>query len=150
MENYTKEITKLARKAYDKKEVPIGAIVIDDTGKIVGRGYNLAHSHKDSTEHAEIRALKQAFKQVGDWRLDKHTLIVNLEPCLMCIGAILNSRISKVIYFMDNPLFGSVESKFSKTQLNKLFPKLEIEKQYDGGETHQLLQEFFKKLRNKK
>lgn len=147
--NHIKEINKLAQKAFGKKEVPIGAIVIDNQGKIVGRGYNLAHSKKDSTEHAEIRALKQAFRRIDDWRLDKHTLIVNLEPCLMCLGAIANARIKKVIYFLDDPLFGSVESKLTEKQLKKLFPKLVIEKVKDKGETKKLLQDFFNNLRNK-
>lgn len=150
MEKQIEEINRLAQKAFDKKEVPIGAIIIDNNGKIIGRGYNLAHAHKDSTEHAEIRALKSVFKHIGDWRLDKYTLIVNLEPCLMCLGAIANARIKKVVYFLDDPLFGSVESKLTSAQLKKLFPKLKVEKIKDKGETKKLLQDFFEKLRDKK
>jgi tRNA(adenine34) deaminase len=142
-------IAKLAKQAADKKEVPAGAIVIDKEGEIIGQGYNLSHSRKDVTEHAEIRALKQAFKKTGDWRLDGYTIMVNLEPCLMCLGAIVNARINKLIYFLDNPNFGSVASKLTKQQLKKLFPKLEIIKIEDKGKTHQLLKEFFGKLRNK-
>ncbi|RLC37328.1 hypothetical protein DRH29_02475 [candidate division Kazan bacterium] len=147
MEKYINEIAKLAQKAFDKKEVPIGAIVINGQGNIIGRGYNLSHGRRDSTEHAEIRALRQAFRKVGDWRLDNCTLIVNLEPCLMCLGAVANARIKKIIYFLDDPLFGSVASKLTKKQLKKLFPKLEIEKVKDKDKTKGLLQKFFKKLR---
>ncbi|MFA5967475.1 MAG: nucleoside deaminase [Patescibacteria group bacterium] len=129
--------------------MPVGAIVIDKSGQIIGRGYNLAHAKKDVTEHAEIRALRQAFKKTGDWRLDDCQLIVNLEPCLMCLGAIANARIKEVSYFLADPQFGSVESRLTKKQLTKLFPKLIIKKINDAGETKQLLQDFFKELRIK-
>ncbi len=144
---YMKKISDLSQKAFRKKEMPVGAIIIDKLGNIVAEGYNLTHSYKDSCQHAETRALKQAFNKLDDWRLNNHTLIVNLEPCLMCLGAIDNARIKKVIYFLENPLFGSVVSKLSKSQLKKLFPKLIIEKVDDKNETKLLLQKFFKNLR---
>lgn len=144
---YQKIVLALAQKAFHKKEIPVGAIVIDKSGKIIGRGYNLSHSKKDVVEHAEIRALKQAFKKTGDWRLDDCKLIVNLEPCLMCLGAIANARIKEVIYYLADPQFGSVESRFTKKQLAKLFPRLIINKETDTGETKALLQQFFQKLR---
>jgi tRNA(adenine34) deaminase len=142
-------ILQLAKKAFVLGEVPVGAIVIGKSGQIVGRGYNLSHKYKSVLEHAELRALKQAFKKIGDWRLDECTLVVNLEPCLMCLGAISNARIKKVIYFLADPQFGSVESKFSGKQLQKLFPKLIIEKLGDNGATKELMQAFFKNLRAK-
>ena len=146
-EYYIRKISSLALKAFRKKEVPIGAIIIDKLGNIVSEGYNLTHYYKDSCQHAEIRALKQAFKKLNDWRLSDYTLIVNLEPCLMCLGAINNARIKKVIYFLENPLFGSVTNKLTKSQLKKLFPKLKIEKVSDKNKTKFLLQKFFKNLR---
>ncbi|MFA5270081.1 MAG: nucleoside deaminase [Patescibacteria group bacterium] len=142
-------VAKLARLAFSKKEVPIGAVVLDSSGKIIGRGYNLMHGHKDATEHAEIRAIKQAAKRTGDWRLDNCQIVVNLEPCLMCLGAIANSRIKRVTYFLADPAFGSAESKLTSAQLKKLFPKLIIKKVADAGETKALLQQFFKQLRQK-
>lgn len=142
------EVQRLARRAFAKKEIPVGAIVVDKTGQIIGRGYNLSHSKKDVVEHAEIRALKQAFRKTGDWRLDGCQLIVNLEPCLMCLGAIANARIKEIIYFLADPQFGSVESRLTKKQLVKLFPKLTIKKVKDAGETKRLMQDFFKELRN--
>lgn len=145
---HIKEIAKLARKAFKKKEVPIGAIIVDGTGQIIGRGHNLIHNRKDSSEHAELRALKQAFRKKGDWRLDDCKLIVNLEPCLMCLGAAANSRIKEIIYFLADPAFGSVESKLTQVQLKKLFPKLKMTKVDDKGNTKALLQEFFKNLRS--
>lgn len=144
---YIKKISNLALTAFRKKEIPVGAIIVDKLGNIVAEGYNLTHSYKDSCQHAEIRALKQAFKKLNDWRLDNYTLIVNLEPCLMCLGAIHNARIKKVIYFLENPLFGSVVSKLTKSQLKKLFPKLSVEKVNDKNKTKLLLKKFFKNLR---
>jgi len=142
-------ITQLAQRAFVLGEIPVGAVVIDKSGKIIGRGHNLSYESKNVLEHAELRALKQAFKKIGDWRLDNCTLVVNLEPCLMCLGAITNARIKKVIYFLPDPQFGSVASKLTKPQLQKLFPKLTIEKVSDDGATKELMQAFFKKLRSK-
>ncbi|MBN2585387.1 nucleoside deaminase [Patescibacteria group bacterium] len=140
-------VAKLARLAFSKKEVPIGAVILDAQGNIIGRGYNRMHGRKDATEHAEIMAIKQAAKRVGDWRLDGCHLVVNLEPCLMCLGAIANSRIKRVTYFLADSAFGSAESKLTPAQLKKLFPKLIIKKVADTGETKALLQQFFKQLR---
>ncbi len=148
-EKYIKKVAQLAQKAFKKNEVPIGAIIIDEQGKIIGQGYNSIHSSKDSTQHAEMRALKQAFRKLKDWRLNKCILVVNLEPCLMCLGAIANARIKKIIYFLEDPQFGSIASKLTKSQLKKLFPKLNIEKVNDRGGTKILLREFFKNLRSK-
>jgi len=142
-------VAKLARLAFSKKEVPIGAVVLNSNGEIIGKGYNRMHGSKDATEHAEIRAIKQAAKRVGDWRLDGCHLVVNLEPCLMCLGAIANSRIGQATYFLADPAFGSVDSKLTKAQLKKLFPKLIIKKVADEGVTKALLQQFFKQLRQK-
>jgi len=149
LEYYQKIVLALAQKAFQKKEIPVGAIVVDKTGQIISRGYNLSHTKKDAIEHAEIRALKAAFKTTGDWRLDGCKLIVNLEPCLMCLGAIANARVQEVAYYLPDPQFGSVESRFTKKQLAKLFPRLIIKKEIDTGETKVLLQAFFKELRTK-
>jgi len=148
-QQYIESVHYLARRAFSKKEIPVGAIIVDKSGQIIGRGYNLSHTKKDAVEHAEIRALKQAFKKTGDWRLDGCKLVVNLEPCLMCLGAIANVRVSEVIYFLADPQFGSVESRLTKKQLVKLFPKLTIKKIEDTGETKELMQKFFQKLRNR-
>lgn len=149
IKKYFKIVHQLAHQAFQKKEIPVSAIVVDKTGQIIGRGYNLSYTKKDATEHAEIRALKQAVRKLGDWRLDGCTLVVNLEPCLMCLGAIANARIKEIIYFLADPQFGSVESRFTKKQLQKLFPRLTIRKVNDAGETKELMQNFFKKLRSK-
>ncbi|MBU1083433.1 nucleoside deaminase [Patescibacteria group bacterium] len=149
-EIHIQKVLGLAQKAFVSSEIPVGAIVLDKSGKIIGKGYNLTHKHKSVLGHAELRALKQAFKKTEDWRLDGCTLMVNLEPCLMCLGAIANSRINKIVYFLADPQFGSVKTRFTSEQLQKLFPKLTIEQMDDMGATKELMQLFFKKLRSKK
>ena len=88
----------LAREAFASGEVPVGAIVTDSAGKIIGRGFNTRENTKNPVHHAEIIAIEEASKSVDDWRLDGCTLFVTLEPCPMCTGAIINSRISQVVF----------------------------------------------------
>ena len=148
MKKHVEEIYNLAKQAYDLDEVPVGAVVIDETGGIIGKGHNFSHTHKDSVDHAEIIALKDAFKTKGDWRLNNCKLIVNLEPCLMCLGAANNARISEIVYFLKDKQFGSVESKFTEEQIKEMFPKIKISKYDDGGVTKELLQKFLMMLIN--
>lgn len=147
--DYTTRILKLAKKALAKKEVPIGAIVVDASGQVVGQGYNLTHTKKDGLQHAELVAIRQAQKKLGDWRLESTALYVTVEPCLMCLGAAINARIAKVGYILADPLFGSAQSKFTKAQLAKIAPKLKIEKLADDGQTAKLMAGFFTELRAK-
>ncbi|MFH0905335.1 MAG: nucleoside deaminase [bacterium] len=147
-ESVVQQVAKLAQRAFDRKEIPVGAVIIDSRGRVIAQGYNRSHAKRDITEHAEIVALRQAFKKMGDWRLTGCTLVVNLEPCLMCLGAIANARLKKVIYFLADPSFGSAESKLTRAQLKKLFPRLIVEKIVDRGETQALLQQFFSQLRS--
>ena len=99
MEKYIKEIIKLAKKAKNKKEVPIGAIIVLN-GKIVSKAYNLKFKTKKVTRHAEIIAIEKANKKMKSWRLDNCIMFVSLEPCMMCAGAIVESRIKKVYYLL--------------------------------------------------
>ena len=98
---------KEAKKAYHVDEVPIGAIVVKD-GMIIGTGYNQMETLNDSTAHAEIIAITAASNKLGDWRLNSSSIYITKEPCIMCIGAIINSRIENVFYGLPD-----VESKFS-------------------------------------
>lgn len=91
------EVLKLAKKAADVGEVPVGAVVVHN-GEIVGRGYNTRETEQDALGHREINAIRQACQTLGRWRLDDCVLYVNLEPCIMCAGAIINSRIPLVVY----------------------------------------------------
>lgn len=146
---YITEILRLARKALANKEVPIGAVVVDREGKIVGRGYNQTHAKKDGLMHAELVALRQAQKKLKDWRLEGTSMYVTLEPCLMCLGALGNARVKNVYYLLADPLFGSLESKLSKTQVQKLFPKLHCQKLKDDDTVAGLMKDFFRDLRKR-
>ena len=105
-EKYMKAALRLARKAADEGEVPVGAVVVCE-GKIVGRGRNRRETKKDALGHAEIEAIHKACKKLGGWRLHKCDLYVTLEPCPMCAGAIINARIRTVYYGAPDPKAGS-------------------------------------------
>ena len=146
---YMNEALKEAQKAYDKLEVPVGAIIVKD-GKIIARAYNKKEEKKDTTMHAEIIAIKKASKKIGAWRLNDCEMYVTLEPCTMCAGAIINSRIKKVyIGTMDEKTgaVGSVLNLFEDYTFNH---KVEAEKGIMEKECQETLKKFFKELRELK
>lgn len=97
---------KQAQKAFEQNEVPIGAVVVNKHGKIIGRGYNQVEKKHSQTAHAEIDAIKKATKKMGNWRLENCWLYVTLQPCSMCMGLIKLSRIAGVVFGAPSPLFG--------------------------------------------
>ena len=99
------EALRLARIAGEEGEVPVGAVVVKD-GQILGRGYNLRETNRSATAHAEVLAIEEACRALGDWRLSGATLYVTLEPCPMCAGAIVNSRVERVVYGAKDPAAG--------------------------------------------
>ncbi len=101
---------ELAREAADAGEVPVGCVITDRDGLVIGRGRNRREENGDATAHAEIEAIREACAALGDWRLEGCTLTVTLEPCPMCAGAILNARIPTVLYGAKEPIFGSCGS----------------------------------------
>lgn len=109
-EEYMELAIAEAREAGRLGDVPIGAVVIDGGGTVIGRGANLRELWRDPTAHAEILAIRDAARVLGDWRLYGCRLFVTLEPCLMCAGAIVQSRIAQVVYGADNPKGGAVRS----------------------------------------
>ncbi len=138
-----------ARKAFDEGEVPIGAVVVDDLGKVISKAHNRRENDKNATYHAELMAIDSACKVLGGWRLHTCTLYVTLEPCPMCGGAIINSRIKRVVYAAKDPkagAFGSVMN-FNSYPLNH---KPEISQGLCEKESLELMGEFFKKLRDKR
>lgn len=104
------EALALARKARDAGEVPVGCVITDAEGQIIGRGRNRRRETQDATAHAEIEAIREACRALGDWRLEGCTLTVTLEPCPMCAGAILMSRVSTLVYGAREPATGSCGS----------------------------------------
>ncbi len=109
---YMQKAVNLAKKAASKGEVPIGAIVVNSNGVIIGKGYNKTESKKCQSRHAEIIAIENACKKIGDWRLEGCSLYVTLEPCIMCVGLISISRISHIIYAAPAKLYGFKEFSF--------------------------------------
>src|SRR6267143_379722 len=103
---FMNEALRLARKAFEKEEVPVGAVVVRE-GRIIGRAYNQVELLKDATAHAEMLALTQAEQIVGDWRLTDCTLYVTKEPCPMCAGAIVHVRLARVVYGVGDPKAGA-------------------------------------------
>lgn len=151
MEKYDSELLKLAQRAARLGEVPIGAIVVGQTGEILGRGYNRTHKMKDGFQHAEIIAMRQAQKQMGDWRLTGAKLYVTLEPCLMCLGAALLSRINEVVFVLEDPTFGSLRTVLGKQARKGAYKNLKFRQ--DSGlewEVKGLMKKFFEDLRGSK
>ena len=145
-EYYMKQAIKEAEKAYKKLEVPVGAVIVKD-GKIIARGHNQKETKTDTTKHAEIIAIQKASKKLQSWRLIDCEMYVTLEPCSMCAGAIINSRIKKIyIGAMDEKTgaAGSVLNLFEDYTFNH---KVEIEKGLLQEENEKILKEFFKELR---
>ncbi|MBO3446426.1 nucleoside deaminase [Clostridium sp. CCUG 7971] len=145
---YMKEALKEAYKAYEKKETPIGAVIVKD-GQVIARAHNLTEELNDCTAHAEILAIKQAAEKLGGWRLIDCDLYVTMEPCVMCSGAIVNSRIKKLI-------IGTKHIKNSYTEKQHEF-KIDYYKDNNvdisfgvlKDDCSNILQEFFKTLRKR-
>lgn len=145
-EDYMDLALELARKAYDAGEIPVGCVITDASGKVIGRGYNTREETHDATQHAEMEAIREACRSVGDWRLSGCTLYVTLEPCPMCAGGIINSRIPTVVYGAKDEntgSCGSVINLFEERYGHK--PAL-----YGGvraAQSAELLKDFFRKTR---
>ncbi|MGN1333172.1 MAG: tRNA adenosine(34) deaminase TadA [Lachnospiraceae bacterium] len=145
-EKYMREALKQARKAYALGEVPIGCVIVYED-KIIARGYNRRNTDKNTLSHAEITAINRASKKLGDWRLEGCTLYVTLEPCQMCAGAIIQSRISKVVMGAMNPKAGCGGSILNILQMAEFNHQAEVERGILEKECSEILQDFFKALR---
>jgi tRNA(adenine34) deaminase len=107
-------------------EVPVGAVILDPAGKVIAAGHNLREAHGDPTAHAEIVAIRAAARLAGGWRLDGHTLVVTLEPCTMCAGAISAARISRLVYGATDPRAGAVGSLWDVVRDPRVAPWPEV------------------------
>jgi len=135
-----------AQKAFDAGEVPIGAVVINQEGIIIGAAYNRVEIQKTQTAHAELLALTIAAQKMGDWRLKGCTLYVTLEPCAMCLAAIELSRVQTIVFGSDSPLFGY--SKKIDQFLKPAKMTVNVVSGIKQKECSDLLQKFFKQQRN--
>jgi len=147
-EYFMEEALKEAQKAFEDNEVPIGAVIVKE-GNIIGRGRNLRETLNDPTAHAEIIALKNAGKNLGTWRLTGATLYVTIEPCPMCAGALINSRIDTLVFGASEPKFGSAGSQLNLLQFPGFNHQVKIIGAVKEKECKQLIKEFFRKLRLK-
>lgn len=148
-ERYMKAAIKQAKKAEKLDEVPIGCVIVYQD-KIISRGYNRRNIDKNTLSHAELNAIKKASKRLGDWRLDDCEMYVTLEPCQMCAGAIVQSRIKKVYIGSMNPKAGSAGSVINLLQVKEFNHQVEIESGILQEECSGMLSDFFKNLRKRK
>lgn len=144
-----KEALAEAKKAAAAGEVPVGAVIVKE-GEIIGRGHNETETAKDPTAHAEMIAIRQAAKNLGGWRLTGCTMYVTTEPCSMCAGAIVWSRISMLFIGTMDPKSGACGSVFNIPQESRLNHFVEIETGLMQEECSSLMKSFFKELRKRK
>ena len=145
-ENHMAHALALARRAGQAGEVPVGAIVVDAVGQVIGAGANASIGTSDPTHHAEVSALRQAARSVGNYRLPGCTLYVTLEPCLMCAGAIVHARIDRLVFGAREPKAGAVESHALLSQ-DWLNHRVEVSSGVLGSQCGQLLSDFFAQRR---
>lgn len=145
-EKYMKSALKEAKKAYDKGEIPVGAVIVKD-GKIISRAHNLKELKNDTTKHAEILAIQKASKKLKSWRLEDCEMYVTLEPCSMCAGALIQSRIKKVYVGTMDYKTGACGSVLNLLQDFKFNHYVELETGVLKDECENILKNFFKDLR---
>ena len=145
-ERFMTEALNLARDGETEGEVPVGAVVVVGD-EVVGRGSNAPIARKDPTAHAEIVALREAAATIGNYRLERAALYCTLEPCAMCAGAIVNARITKLVFGARDLRFGGVRSKFRIADSELLNHRVEIVEGVMGAECVEMLRGFFKERR---
>lgn len=148
-ERYMKEAIKQARKAYALGEVPIGCVIVYED-KIIARGYNRRVTDKNTLSHAELNAIKKASKRLGDWRLDNCEMYITLEPCQMCAGAIVQSRVKKVYAGCMNPKAGCAGSILNLLNVPQFNHQVEFEQDILHDECSLMLTSYFKEMRERK
>jgi len=148
-EYFMKEAIRQAKKAEKLMEVPIGCVIVYQD-KIIARGYNKRNLKKTTLAHAEIIAIARAGKVINDWRLEDCTMYITLEPCQMCAGAIVQSRMKKVVIASMNPKAGCAGSVLNLLQMAEFNHQVELERGVLEEECSQMLSQFFRELRQKK
>jgi tRNA(adenine34) deaminase len=145
---WMEEALALAEEAAADGEIPVGAVVVDRDGTIIGRGRNRRESG-DPLGHAELFAIAEAARAIGDWRLEGTTMVVTLEPCAMCAGALVNARVERLIYGASDPKAGFCGSLGNLAQDPRLNHRLEVVRGFEEDRARALLQRFFQQLRKR-
>jgi len=146
-EQWMREALLEAEAARTCGDVPVGAVIVDRQGTLIGRGRNVREAQQDPTGHAEIHALRDAASRLGHWRLEGATLYVTLEPCPMCAGALVNARIARLVYGCPDPKAGAVDTLFSIGQDPRLNHRFEVQRDTLRDECAAVLRAFFGELR---
>jgi tRNA(adenine34) deaminase len=142
------EALALAEEAALAGEIPIGAVVADRDGRVIGRGRN-RREEGDPLGHAELLAIRQAAQAIGDWRLEGTTMVVTLEPCAMCAGALVNARVAKLVFGAYDPKAGFCGTLGNLVQDPRLNHRLEVVGGFEEERSRELLQRFFQQLRKR-
>ena len=145
--SWMREALREARQAGETGDVPVGCVVVNRAGQLVGRGRNLREATQDPTAHAEFVALRAAAQATGHWRLDGCTAYVTLEPCAMCAGALVNARVARVVYGAPDPKAGALDARFAIGRDPRLNHRFEVSGGVLADESVQLLRSFFGALR---
>ncbi|MCU1228307.1 MAG: tRNA(adenine34) deaminase [Acidobacteriota bacterium] len=142
------EAFALAEEAAADGEIPVGAVIADAAGNIIGRGRNRREAG-DPLGHAELYAIAEAAKAIGDWRLEDTTMVVTLEPCAMCAGALVNARVARLIFAASDPKAGFCGSLGNLVEDPRLNHRLMVERGFEEERSRNLLQAFFRRLRKR-
>jgi len=137
------QVISLAREVKSSGDVPVGALIVNEVGEIVSSGKNEREKDNDPTAHAEIVAIRKASKKIGSWRLDELTLVVTLEPCVMCAGAILQSRVKRLVFGAFDQKAGAVGSSLDVIRDVRALSKVEVVSGVLEDECKKLLSDFF-------
>ena len=148
-EKFMKEAIKQAKKAAAIDDVPIGCVIVHED-KIIARGYNKRNKMKTTLAHAELLAIKQACKKLGDWRVEECTMYVTLEPCQMCAGAIVQARIPRVVIGAMNPKAGCAGSILNLLEMKEFNHRVDVTRGVMEEECASLMRDFFRQMRKKK
>ncbi|WDP92997.1 MAG: tRNA adenosine(34) deaminase TadA [Desulfobacter sp.] len=146
-EYYMMLAIKEAQKAEEMDEVPVGAVIVDENQRIIGRGFNRPISTHDPTSHAEINAIRAACNRLNNYRLPKTSLYVTIEPCIMCMGAIIHTRIDRVVYGAPDPKWGAAASLYKMAEDHRLNHSPEIVPGICEEEAKAIIKGFFRKKR---
>ena len=145
---YMKEALKEARSALGIGEIPVGAVVVKN-GEIIGRGHNTRSTGNSPFDHAEIAAMKDAAQKLNNWRFDGATIYVTLEPCVMCAGAIVQCRVSRIVYGAKDPKAGAAGSLYNIPNDPRMYHQCEVTSGVMKQECAEILQNFFEKKRSR-